>query len=118
MIEEILGGLVSVAARILSVCKQSRKPAQHQIYQSDGFCPINNKEHRPKRTMLFIIYLANLLFEEELTNSIQIMTPVAPSVATVADEHSVRHTELGQHLVHNLSARIHGKPVQLWQQSI
>ena len=37
MIEGILGGLVSEVARILEVCKQSRKPAQHQIHQSDGF---------------------------------------------------------------------------------
>ena len=35
MAEEILGGLVSVAARILCVCKQSQKQAQRQIYQSD-----------------------------------------------------------------------------------
>ena len=36
-IEGILGGLVSEVARILEVCKQSRKPAQHQIHQLYGF---------------------------------------------------------------------------------
>ena len=36
-IRGILGGLVSEVARILEVCKQSRKPAQHQIHQLYGF---------------------------------------------------------------------------------
>ena len=37
MIEGILGGLVSEVARILEVCKQPQKPAQHQIHQLYGF---------------------------------------------------------------------------------
>ena len=44
MIEGILGGLVSEVARILEVCKQSRKPAQHQIYQSDGFFTFGSRQ--------------------------------------------------------------------------
>ena len=40
MIEEILGGGVLAATRILYVCKWSTRLPQHQIYQSDGFCPI------------------------------------------------------------------------------
>ena len=37
MIEEILGGGVLAATRILYVCKWSTRLPQHQIYQSDGF---------------------------------------------------------------------------------
>ena len=37
MIEEILGAGVSEVASILSVCEQSRKHPQHQIYQLDDF---------------------------------------------------------------------------------